>query len=99
MFLAHILNPSENPDQIYDIFIYLIKHKHPLSTIEEVKYVEFYFGRQWGNKIFKVNNDGGFIGVNLSAYGEFLCTCKVTLKDGSSILLDKYIDFESKKNN
>jgi len=35
LFIAHTLCPSDNPDQVYDIFIYLIKHKHPISFTSE----------------------------------------------------------------
>ena len=97
IFLTHILSKSTSPNQEFDIFIYLIKHKQKEINIKKVAFVEFYFGRQWKDKIFKVENEGGYIGINLSAYGEFLCICRITFKDGSKLHLDRYIDFESMK--
>jgi hypothetical protein len=34
------------------------------------------------------------MGVRLSAYGPFLCTCLVTFEDGEQVSLYRYIDFE-----
>ena len=97
VFLTHVLSESKTPNQDYDIFIYLIKHKNNGVKIDEVDYVEFYFGKHWGNKIFKVKNEDGYIGVNLSAFGEFLCTSRITFKDGTELYLNRYIDFEQMK--
>jgi hypothetical protein len=34
------------------------------------------------------------MGVRLSAYGPFLCICRVTFDDGERVVLYRYIDFE-----
>ena len=90
-FLAHTLSPSKIPNQLFDIFIYLRKHKS--QNTPEVNYAEFFLGRHWGSRIFKVENQGGLVGVSTSAYGEFLCVCRVTLRDGTQIMLERYVDF------
>jgi hypothetical protein len=33
-------------------------------------------------------------GVRTSAYGAFLCTCRVTFRDRTHVMLWRYIDFE-----
>ncbi len=92
LFLAHIVSPSSKPGQLFDIQIYLKRHKG--EPIEDVKSTAFFFGSSWGNRIFDGTREGNVIGVSTSAYGSFLCTCLVTFTDGSEVVLDRYIDFE-----
>lgn len=92
LFLAHIIKPSKTIGQEYDIFIYLVRHKS--KEFSDVEYAEFFFGSYWQNKIFKETNKNGLIGVSTSAYGPFLCTCRVKMKNGKEIKLNRYIDFE-----
>lgn len=94
VFLTHVVKPSTMPNQKFDIMIYLIKHQS--EDLGEVDYAEFFFGRMWHNKVYKIKNNGDFVGLLVSAYGEFLCTCRVTFKDGYQAYLQRYIDFESK---
>ncbi len=91
LFLVHTLSPSRDPKQLFDIFIYLRKHKS--AEIPEVAYAEFFLGRFWGNRVLKVRNNGGLVGISTSAYGEFLCVCRVELKDHTEVMLERYIDF------
>jgi hypothetical protein len=84
-------------DQKFDIAIYLLSHQPETSdsyNLRDVDHVEFFFGPKWGNKIFDITNNGGLIGISISAYGPFLCTCRVTFKDKKQICLSRYIDFE-----
>jgi hypothetical protein len=78
--------------QRYDVFIYLLQHGG--GSVSNVKKAEFFFGNNWGNKIFEGSREGDVIGVRTSAYGSFLCTCLVTFKDGYQASLYRYIDFE-----
>ena len=94
-FITHVIEPSEDGEQLYDIFIYLIRHKS--ENYSDIAKVEFFFGSYWDNEVFEGNNVGGFIGVKTSAYGEFLCTCQITFRDKSTVLLERYIDFEMGK--
>jgi hypothetical protein len=54
---------------------------------------EFFLGKYWGDRVIRVANQGGLVGISTSAYGEFLCVCRVTLTDGTQLMLDRYIDF------
>jgi pYEATS domain-containing protein involved in immunity len=92
LFLSHVISPSTEKGQKYDIFIYLVRHKSKL--FDDVLYAEFFLGRYWGNKIYKETVKDGLIGISTAAYGPFLCTCKVSMKDGSVVNLHRYIDFE-----
>lgn len=96
-FIAHTIKRSKTKDQKFDIAIYLLRHKaQDLDSykLDDVDHAEFFFGPKWGDKIFNVQNNGGLIGVSISAYGPFLCACRVTFKNKQQICLSKYIDFE-----
>ena len=92
VFLVHVIQPSSEPGQLYDVFIYLKRHKS--SDFTDVSFAEFFFGHYWGNEVFREEPREGLIGVSTSAYGPFLCTCRVTFKDGYSVDLHRYVDFE-----
>jgi hypothetical protein len=91
LFLSHMAVPSKRKGQKYDIFVYLVNHKK--KGFDEVVKAEFFFGKSWGNKIFQATRIGDLIGVRISAYGTFLCTCHVTFTDQSKVTLYHYIDF------
>ena len=95
IFLVHTLWPSDKPKQEFDIYIYLADHKPENGSINKVKYAEFFLGKSWNYKIFKIDNENNKIGISVSAYGSFLCVCKVVFEDGYEMLIDRYIDFEN----
>ncbi len=91
--LVHTLRPSDEPGQRFDVFVYLVAHKD--GDIADVEKAEFYFGKHWGDRVFKGTRiDSGQIGVRTAAYGPFLCVCKVTFTNKKSVFLNRYIDFE-----
>lgn len=95
IFLTHLLFPSKTVGQKYDVFIYLIRHK--TSDFSDVDYAEFFLGHMWGDKVFRESSADGMIGFRTSAYGPFLCTCKIFFKDKTSIYLSRYVDFEMER--
>lgn len=95
LFLAHILVPSDRKGYRYDIYIYLIRHKS--KDFSDIDSADFFFGRMWGNKVFKAKNEKGLIGISTSAYSPFLCTCHIKMTDGKTLKIHKYIDFEMKR--
>ncbi len=92
VFITHVLEPSDDPAQKYDIFIYLVRHKS--NDYSDIEFAEFFLGHYWGNKVFREKRKNGLIGVSTAAYGPFLCTCRVRFKDGYSASIHRYIDFE-----
>ena len=101
-FLVHVLELSKHPHQKFDIFIFLVRHegvlKHEgIDFSIEIDYAEFFLGKTWGNRVFKVQNEGKPIGLSTSAYGTFLAICRVVFKDGYEVILERYIDFEMGK--
>lgn len=101
--LVHVIEPSSNPDQKYDILIYLFRHRpneegSPYG-LNDVEKAEFYLGSAWNNRVFTCNRGDtiGYIGIKVSAYGTFSCLCRVTFTDGKTVVLDRYIDFESER--
>ncbi len=92
LFLTHVIRPSEERGQKYDVFIYLIRHGG--QSFEDVEVAEFFLGPYWGNRIFKRYEQNRRIGLTTAAYGTFLCTCWVEMKDGKRVFLSRYIDFE-----
>jgi hypothetical protein len=98
IFLAHVIRPSKKEGQAYDVFIYLIRHNS--DDLSDVRYTEFFLGPYWENKVFgAIETTKGFIGISTSAYGTFLCVCRVTFHDGYQVELNRYIDFESERMN
>lgn len=96
IFLTHVIKTSVIDGQEYDVFIYLLRHKS--NDLSDIKYAEFFLGPYWDNLIFKATEENvGFIGISTSAYGTFLCMCRVTFTDDSQIELHRYIDFEALK--
>jgi hypothetical protein len=95
VFLVHVISPSEEPGQRFDIFVFLVRHKSDDFT--DIEYAEFFFGHYWGNRVFRKDNNGGTIGVSTSAYGPVLCTCRVHFRDGGAALITRYVDFEMAK--
>ena len=99
--LVHTYRPSLKPGQLYDIFIFLVRHRKgtagpPKREFIEIKQAEFFFGDSWKNRKFKVENAGGLIGIRTAAWGTFLATCRITFKKRATkpIILHRYIDFE-----
>jgi hypothetical protein len=98
VFLTHVIKPSKKEGQLFDVSIYLIRHKR--DDFSDVQYAEFFLGSFWNNKVFDaVEETKGFIGISTSAYGTFLCVCRVTFKDGKQVEINRYIDFESERMN
>ncbi len=77
--------PSSKTAQTFDVFIYLIRHQS--ENLSDVVVAEFFLGPYWENKVFPAVAQDGFIGISTSAYGTFLCICRVTFIDGSHIYL------------
>jgi hypothetical protein len=91
LFLVHSVAPSSDPKQLFDIFIYLQRHKS--AVMSDVKHAEFFLGPYWHDQVFRTPNEGKPLGIAVSAYGEFLCVCRVTFKDGKTALLERYVNF------
>ncbi len=92
IYLVHTLRPSPDRGDWYDILIYLIAHKQ--ADLSIVHYAEFYLGFMWDDQIFRVDNQEGFVGISISAYGPVLSTCRVVFRNNHEVFLERYIDFE-----
>ncbi len=96
-FLAHVTSPIDSTGN-YDAFIYLVQHKPNIGTPSQswtdIDFVEFFLGKQWGNRVFRETLKDGRIGISTTAYSPFLCTCRLKMKNGNVIRLHRYIDFE-----
>ncbi len=95
VFLTHVIRPSSKPGQAFDVFVYLIRHK--AEDFSDIVVAEFFLGKYWDNLVFPAIEQDGFIGISTSAYGPFLCICRVTFRDGSNLYLERYIDFEAQR--
>jgi hypothetical protein len=103
LFLVHVFQPSKTEGQKYDVSVYLMRDvrgdaPNQVTGFDDVEKAEFDFGDGWPG-IFPVNNEGGHVGVNTSAWGQFLAVCRVTFKTGEdgekqTAILHRYIDFE-----
>ncbi len=90
--LVHIIRPSEIEGQKFDVFIYLVWMG--MRELPGVDHAEFFLGAHWDNRVFRVENEGDYVGISTSAYAPFLCACRVTFEDGHEVYLNRYIDFE-----
>lgn len=102
LFLVHVYKPSSIEGQKFDIFVYLARHKEGSVSmiktgLDDIKNVDFYFGKSWNHKVFTIKNNGrDIIGLKMCAYGTYLATCRVTFTDSKKekVILYHYIDFE-----
>ena len=96
VMLVHALQPSQARGQKFDVFIYLQRRDSGRYDVNlaDVAKVEFFLGRYWRNEIFQGSWSGKYLGIRTSAYGPFLCVCKVSFADGGSAFLYRYVDFE-----
>lgn len=101
--LVHVVAPSEQPGQAYDVFTYLHgwkreRFRNP-SNLWDVTKAEFFLGPQFDPDSITVENkhDGKPIGFVTSANAPVLCLCRVTFDDGHEVVLSRYLDFESGK--
>jgi hypothetical protein len=94
VFLVHKIAPSKEPDQLYDIRIYLIPHHNYNASLASVQRVEYYFGKSWGNRIFTSIDRANNFAISTSAYGSFVCTAEIFFSDGTTVMTWRYIDFE-----
>lgn len=102
VFLTHVFEPLSGG--YYRVQLYLIGHeKAPhagskavqSNDLKRVKKADFFLGDMWQNKIFtRYRHSDEPIGITVSAYGPFLCTCEVTFEDGDTAELLHYVDFE-----
>lgn len=91
VFLVHSLAPSSDPNELFDIFLYLYRHRN--RDMSDVVEAEFFLGPWFNDQVYRIPNTGKPIGVAVSAYGEFLCVCRVTFKDGNTAMLERYVNF------
>jgi len=98
--LVHVVAPSDEPGQRYDIFAYLHgwgrdRFELPANLADVVR-AEFFLGPKFNPSSVTVENHGdGRIGFVTSAHAPALCLCKVTFSDGHEATLSRYLDFES----
>ncbi len=104
--LVHVYRPSSVPNQKYDVFLFIVRHRKgtdgpPRREFEEIEKAEFFFGESWGNEVFAVVNAGGLIGVRTHAWGTFLACCRITFRDKQKqpIVLFRYVDFHMLQDN
>lgn len=92
ILLVHRLAPSNKPNMLYDIQIYLAAHRG--ASLACVNEVEYYFGHNWSNMIFTSTDRANSFSITTSAYGPFMCTAKLVFSDGEPVIISRYIDFE-----
>jgi hypothetical protein len=101
LFLTHVWRPSKTRRQDADISIRLVEHRRQVDpegprplTDRLVEKVEYHLGDKWfeGGSVIKTNAAEGFR-LDISAYGPTLCLARVQFKDGTSIVLRRWLDF------
>ena len=93
LFLVHRIAPSTDPEQLYDIVIYLVPSLS-YGSLSGVVAVEYYMGKYWGRQVFRsIDRATGFL-IATAAYAPFTCTARVCFSDGATVYLHRYVDFE-----
>jgi len=92
--LVHRYRRSRDPDQLFDISIYLTTHKKAVGSRKEVRAVKYDVGQMWPGSPFRIVDPKNGFELRLSAYGPFLCLASVEFEDGTSCSLERYVDFE-----
>lgn len=92
IFMVHRIATSKKPNELYDIFIYLLPHKD--ATLSNVQFVDYYFGKYWKYRIFTSADRANGFPISTSAFGPFVCTAELHFTDGKSCIIMRYIDFE-----
>lgn len=91
-FIAVQLFPAEDSNQVYDILMYVVRHKEKVSKIARV---EYYFGSAWNHRVFTSSDPKKRFAIVASAYGPFLCHARVHFKNGTHIETWRYVDFHT----
>jgi hypothetical protein len=92
--IVHRYRPSDMPDQTYDISISMYRHPSNVRRSKSLVAVRYAVGDKWAGSPFIVEDSTSNFELRLSAYGSFLCIAELRFDDGSSAILDRYIDFE-----
>jgi hypothetical protein len=93
LFLVHKVAPSSDPEQLYDIVLYVVPSMK-YGSLAGVAGVEYYFGNYWGKQIFRSIDRASGFQIATSAYAPFTCTARVSFSDGATVFLHRYVDFE-----
>ena len=92
--LVHRYRRSREPDQLFDISVYLTAHKKADGGRKEVRTVTYDVGQLWPGSPFLVEDPKNGFELRLSAYEPFLCLASIEFKDGTGCSLERYVDFE-----
>jgi prokaryotic YEATS domain len=102
LFLSHTWRRSRTPGQVADISIRVEEKPQKGASAEDlplsnhlVESVEYYLGDYFfgGRSAVKTNAESGFK-LDISAYGSPVCVARVRFKDGTPIVLHRYLNFE-----
>jgi hypothetical protein len=96
LFVVHTWRPSTRPEQVADITVRLHEHGEEWTPISdgEVRRVEYYLGRSFfgGRAVSKTDADDGFR-LDVAAWGTTDCVARVHFTDGTTVDIDRYLDF------
>lgn len=94
VFLVHSWRPSLQPGQVADIVIWLQQHREGPVSEALIDHVEYSLGPNFfQSPVVKNNHDEAFR-LEVSAYAPMLCLARVSLKDGGSFVLERYVNFD-----
>jgi len=95
VFLVHSWRPSRQQGQVADIVLKLRQHGDGPLSAGLVDRVEYTLGPKFfQHPVVKTNREDSFR-LEVSAYSPMLCVARVWLENGSSIEVERYVDFDS----
>ncbi len=94
-YLYHNVRKSQKIGHKYLVSIFVDQHdRKKFHDKENIKSVQFFFGKYWQNRIFTGVVIGNNIGIEINAYGTFMATARIELSSNEVLILHRYIDFE-----
>lgn len=94
LFLVHTARRSSTSGQVADILLQVTQHRSGPLTSGSVRKVEYQLGPKFfAAPVEKTDPTDGF-SLRVSAWGPFLCVARVTLDDGTALVLERYVDFD-----
>jgi len=93
VFLVHSWRPSIRKGQVADVVLQLRQHRQGPLSAGLVDRVEYALGPNFFRAPVVKKNRGECFRLEVSAYSPMLCLARVHLANGTSFMLERYVDF------
>jgi hypothetical protein len=99
LMLVNRFYPPTVPGQDFDVVLLIHAHKgsdQPAGSLDDIERVEYFLGPSWNNRVFSSTEADQHFAVRVSAYGSFVCVCRIKFRNSDSQEIQyRYIDGSS----